>query len=142
MKKLFLILPLVFLLCFNFGCQKAEEPAVDIAAEEAAIREAFTESQKSGPAKDVELLLSFVADDALSFAGDKEAMREWYTNTFSKGRYWANEKITKLEISASGDMGYTLATWDYFNDEGKTGSGSNVLVWKKQADGTWKMVAF
>jgi hypothetical protein len=25
MKKLFMILPLVFLLCFTFSCQKAEE---------------------------------------------------------------------------------------------------------------------
>jgi pimeloyl-ACP methyl ester carboxylesterase len=40
MKKLLMILPLVFLLCFTFGCQKqaeevAEEPAVDTAEKEA-----------------------------------------------------------------------------------------------------------
>jgi len=42
MKKLLLILPLVFLLCFAFGCQKteevAEEPVVDVEADVEAIR--------------------------------------------------------------------------------------------------------
>ena len=40
MKKLFMVLPLVFLLCFTFSCQKAEEvaeePVVDVEAEKAA----------------------------------------------------------------------------------------------------------
>jgi len=41
MKKLLMIIPLVFLLCFAFGCQKkAEEakPTVDIEAEKSAVK--------------------------------------------------------------------------------------------------------
>jgi hypothetical protein len=42
MKKLFMILPLVLVLCFTFSCQQgeevAEEPAVDIAADVESIR--------------------------------------------------------------------------------------------------------
>lgn len=42
MKKLLMILPLVFLLCFAFGCQKAEEvseePAVDVEASEEGVK--------------------------------------------------------------------------------------------------------
>jgi len=42
MKKLFMIIPLVILLCFAFGCQKgeevAEEPAVDVEAREEVIK--------------------------------------------------------------------------------------------------------
>jgi proline iminopeptidase len=42
MKKLFMILPLVFLLCFAFGCQKAEEvaeePAVDVETKEEGVK--------------------------------------------------------------------------------------------------------
>ena len=41
MKKLLLILPLVFLLCITFSCQKAEEvaeePVVDVEAEREAV---------------------------------------------------------------------------------------------------------
>ncbi len=146
MKKLIMVLPLVFLLCFTFGCQQGEEeveePTVDIAAEVVAIMEVFAEKEKAGPAKDVELLMLFVADDALTIRGDKEATRKWYTDYFTNGRYWDNGTIDKLEVSASGDMAYMVNTWDYFDDEGKTGSGSNVTVWKKQADGTWKIAAF
>ena len=44
MKKLLMIIPLVFLLCFTFGCQQAEEVAEESVetnqnADEAAIRE-------------------------------------------------------------------------------------------------------
>lgn len=45
MKKQLMVLPLVFLLFFTFGFHRgeevAEEPAVDVAAEEEAIREVF-----------------------------------------------------------------------------------------------------
>ena len=55
MKKLLLILPLVFLLCFTFSCQQyleevAEEPVVDVEAEKANIRtvlDQYAEAWKS-----------------------------------------------------------------------------------------------
>ena len=69
MKQLIMILSLVLVLGFAFACQQAEqvaeEPAVDIAAEEAAIREAFTAMSAAGPAKDVDILLSYCADDVI-----------------------------------------------------------------------------
>jgi uncharacterized protein (TIGR02246 family) len=150
MKKLRMILPLVLLLCFTFNCQKAEEvakePAVDIAAETEAVREAFLTQAKAGPAKDVELVMSYVADDAVQAGvGDKEAIREGYTNYFSKGRYWNNSSVDKVEVSASGDLAYVIASWENYRDEEgetSTGKGSNVFVLKKQTDGTWKIVAF
>jgi ketosteroid isomerase-like protein len=147
MKKLLMILPLIFLLCFTFSCQKAEEkaeePAVDIAAEEEAIREVFAAQGKAGPAKDIELFMSYMAEDLVCAGiGDKDAVREWYSNWFSKGNYFNNGAIEKIEVSASGDMAYTVCSWELFNDEGSRGRNSNVLVWKKQADGTWKQVAY
>ena len=46
MKKLLMIIPLVFLLCLTFSCQKqaeevAEEPVVDVEAEKANIQSVF-----------------------------------------------------------------------------------------------------
>ena len=151
MKKLFMILPLVLVLCFTFSCQKgeevAEEPAVDIAAEIEAVKEAFWKGQKAGAAKDAETLFSTVADDVM-FSGnppmDKAAAYEFYVGWFAKGRYWDNSAIDRIEVSASGDMAYVVFHWEYFRDEEgetSTGNGSNVTVYKKQADGTWKMVA-
>lgn len=146
MKNLFVILSLAAVLCTGFSCQKGAEggqgPAVDIAAETEALREAFFASQEAGPEKDVDLLLPFVAEDALTSVGDKDAVREWYTNYFSQGRSWDNPAIDKIELSASGDMAYTVCTWEYFDAGVSAGKGSNLIVWKKQSDGTWKMAAF
>jgi len=150
MKKLLLILPLVLLLCFSFGCQQAEEvaeePAVGIAAETEAVREAFWVQANAVKAKDAELLVSTWADDFISSRGDKEATREWFTDRFAQGRFEDNFSIDKIEISASGDLGYIAFSFEYFRiEEGKTtstGKGFNVQVWKKQADGNWKSVAF
>jgi ketosteroid isomerase-like protein len=147
MKKLSMILPLAVVLCFAFSCQKTEEvtekPAVDIASEVEAIREVFAAQGKAGPAKDVDLFVSYMTDDVVcAGVGDKEAIREWYSNWFSKGNYWDNGTIEKIEVSASGDMAYTVCSWELFNDEGSRAKNSNVLVWKKQADGTWKCVAY
>jgi len=141
---------LVFLLCFTFSCQKAEEvaeePAVDIVAETEAVRDAFLTQAKAGPAKDVKLVMSYVADDAVQVGvGDKEAIREGYINYFSKGRYWDNTSIDKVEVSASGDLAYVIASWENYRDEEgetSTSKGGKLFVLKKQADGTWKIVAF
>jgi len=146
MKKLFVILPLVLVLCFVSGCLQtdrvAEEPAVDIAAETDAIREAFAENHKAGPAKDADLFVSIMTADVYSPGlGGKEAIREWYANWFSKGNYWDNGIIEKIEISRSGDMAYTACKWELFNEEGSRGNTTGVIVWKKQADGTWRQVA-
>jgi len=143
MKKLLMSIPLIILLCFTFSCEVAKKPAVDIEAEVEAIQEVFVTQGKAGPAKDVELFVSYMTEDVVvAGVGDKEAVREWYSNWFSKGNYWDNGSIEKIEVSASGDMAYTVCSWELFNDEGSRGRNSNILVWKKQAGGTWKIVAF
>ncbi|MFC2141848.1 YybH family protein [Acidobacteriota bacterium] len=149
MKKLFMILALVLVLCFAYGCEmfkEPEEPAVDIAAETEAVREGFWVAANAITAKDAELAASTWADDMISFSGDKEATREWFTNRFAQGFQYDNYSLDKIEISASGDFGYVAFSFDYVREEeGEaevTGKGYNVSVWKKQADGTWKQVAF
>jgi len=149
MKKLLMILPLVLVLCFTFSCQKgeevAEEPAVDIAAETEALKQAFGELAKAAKAKDLELMASKWADDLISFMGDREAIRAFFAERFEQG-ISMEYSLDKIDISASGDLGYTAFSFEAFKvEEGETISmdkGFNVSVWKKQADGTWKQVAF
>jgi ketosteroid isomerase-like protein len=73
MKKLFMILPLVILLCFTLSCQKAEEvaeePAVDIAAEEAAIKETMKKSFEGLNKHDIEIHLSTLIEDYETWSG-------------------------------------------------------------------------
>ena|SRR5438270_487305 len=52
--------------------------------------------------------------------------------------------VHEAEVSASGDMGYTWGTYELRgeNEQGKrtTTYGKYVTIWKKQADGSWKVV--
>jgi ketosteroid isomerase-like protein len=152
MKKLLLILPLVILLCFAFGCQIAEEfaeePAVDIAAEEEALRETCEAWLQIGPEHDLDSIMSYLADDVISVGAtmqDKEGMRKFYSDFFSTGGYWTNPSIVRVKVSKSGDLGYTTISFEkveIVDGETTTTKGGINCIWGKQADGTWKVVAF
>jgi ketosteroid isomerase-like protein len=51
---------------------------------------------------------------------------------------------TMAFASAAGDLGYTLGTWQStrYNDAGRgqVSTGKYVTIWRKQADGSWKVV--
>ncbi len=151
MKKLLMILPLVFLLCFSFSCQQAEEvaeePAVDIAAEEEALRETCKAWLLDEFKHDLEHSMSYLADDVISVGAtmqDKEGMRKSYTDFFSTGGYWTNQSIVRVKVSKSGDLGYTTVSFEtveIVDGETTTHKGGINFIWGKQADGTWKVVA-
>jgi ketosteroid isomerase-like protein len=52
--------------------------------------------------------------------------------------------VNEAEVSAGGDMGYTWGTYEFRgeNEQGKriTTYGKYVTIWKKQPDGSWKVV--
>ncbi len=68
MKKLIFILPLVFLLCLTFSCQKAEEvaeePVVDVGAEKASIQSVFDQYAEAWKAKNIDLFAEIFSHDA------------------------------------------------------------------------------
>jgi uncharacterized protein (TIGR02246 family) len=78
MKKLFMILPLVLVLCFTFGCQKAKEvaeepePVVDIEAEKAEVKALIDDFVLGWETEDSELFSKIFAhdDDMIMFGTD------------------------------------------------------------------------
>ena len=151
MKKLLMIMSLVLVLCFTFGCQKGEEvveePAVDIVAEEEALSETCEAWLLDGTKHDLEHNMSYLADDVISVGAtmqDKEGMRKFYSDFFSTGGYWTNQSIVRVKVSKSGDMGYTTVSFEtveIVDGETTTTKGGINFIWGKQADGTWKVVA-
>ncbi len=146
MKKLFAVLTTVLVLAVS-GCA----PQVDVEAEAAAIREAIdVEWLKAAQAKDVEGWLSFYTDDALMLppntpiATGKEAIRALLSELVANPGFAINLQTTQVEVSRAGDLAYSLNTYELtLNDpEGKpvTERGKGVFGWKKQPDGTWKVV--
>lgn len=153
MKKLLMILPLVVLLCFTFGCEKedddvAEELAVNIEAEREAVLAADMAWSNAFREKNMEGMTSPLADDcAISGADnfkDKAWYQEYWTEQFSQeGREtsWVTDKVT---VADSGDLAYTLSTAEHVSiveGETRTSKQAFLAVWKKQADGSWKIIA-
>ena len=144
MKKLLLIVA-TLLVFASSGCA----PHVDTAAEEAAIRNAAdVEQLNAAKARDVEGLLTFHTDNASMLPPDapiatgKEAIRELWTDIIASPSVgW---QTSAVEVSSAGDLAYSRGTYELAvtDAEGNpaTEIGKWVDVWKKQPDGTWKLV--
>ncbi len=101
-------------------------------------------------AKDLEKCLTFYAEDGERYAtgspliAGKAALRkEWEKYLTAPGGFrWTTSKV---EVSRSGDLGYETGTFvitsQDTNQRTTTTNGKYVLVWRKQGDGKWKVVA-
>ncbi|MFC1554126.1 YybH family protein [candidate division KSB1 bacterium] len=144
MKKAFVLLMSIAAFLIT-GCGQS----VDIEAEKAAVLAADTALMKAYNDKDTELVMSFYTDDfRQGIAGatgfrDKERCRELNVTWFEQGWQW-NWNTETVEVSSSGDLAYTFSIFDFFriNEEGTEvhNRGGGVFVWKKQDDGSWKIV--
>ena len=90
--------------------------------------------------------LNFVADDGVLLRNNalikgKDSIKVFMKNSTSTGLSWAPSFV---DVSASGDLGYTYGTYTYkYQDSlGNTKSSQGIFhtVWKRQADHTWKFV--
>ena len=110
MKKLFMVIPLVFLLCFTFSCQKgeevAEEPVVDVEAEKAAIRETMKKALDGLNNHDIQTHLSTLTEDFESWSGrgEKNAREKLFTEL------WEWQKNAKYNVVE--ELGITFISPD------------------------------
>jgi uncharacterized protein (TIGR02246 family) len=152
MKKLFFIVSLVLLFCLVvYGQQQAEKPrlSVNTKTELAAIREMYAAWAKAFEAKDVDRICSFFTDDFVIPYGDSLQDKKWYREflikRISEGMAWKINLPDRVEVSASGDLAYTVGYYDYTvvtKGEAKTTKSCGLDVLKKQKDGSWKFVSF
>ena len=146
MKKLLMIIPLVFLLCFTFSCQAYEEkPTVDIEADVAAIESLTNQVMKAFNEGDLEAFMATIADNAVHMPPGypvligKEAIRNWYT--FDKISF--DVTISSDEIEICGDWAIQRATWKGSwtqKDSGETTQfeAKDIYIHRRQPDGSWK----
>jgi uncharacterized protein (TIGR02246 family) len=151
MNKLLMVIPLVFLLCFTFGCQQgeevAEEPLVDVAAEEEAIRKLTTDWFADELSRDMEASLSYLAPDAMfQFEGaptvvGTTAIRAAYEEIFKLPfTDWMIEPRTVV-VAASGDLAYDIGSFKmvFEGPEGRTEAPQkSTIIWRKLED-QWKV---
>lgn len=120
------------------------------AADEAAIRDADAQWAKTAEANDLEGTVAYYVEDAsllppnAPIANGKQAIRAIWASLLGPGTT-ISWQASKVEVARSGDMASIVGTYQLtmkdpqgnpVNDKGKF-----VEVWKKQADGKWKVVA-
>jgi ketosteroid isomerase-like protein len=132
------------------GTQAVNAQSETRAADERAIREAELEWWGVTIAKNLERTVAFYADDASMFppnapiATGKEAIRAVWSQLLTTPGVAISGQTTKVEASRGGDLGYSIGTYELITPDpaGKpvTDHGKYVVVWKKQADGSWKVM--
>lgn len=74
----------------------------------------------------------------------RDDIKKSYGAGFALPGFYINGTIQEVQVARSGDIGYTLVPWDsYFtNESGEKieAKGLNLLVWKKQTNGTWRVI--
>lgn len=151
MKKLLMLIPLVFLCCL--GCQQGErvlvERKADVEADIQAIRNITDKWQIAINAGDLDTLMSFYSDDAVKIppnepaVAGKEAIRRGYKKLFEENVRQEIHVIADIKIS--GDLAVTNTTWTLPNAP-ETAEGSSkptgnwIRIFRKQPDGSWKII--
>ena len=130
------------------GCAQQPEPN-DLDAAKAALMEADRAWSETPPSADA--FTAFTAEGAhflnvdAPLAVGREQIRESISLLFNAPGLALQWKASSAEVSSSGDLGYTLGTFELtVNDaEGNpvTRQGKYATIWRKQADGSWKVEA-
>jgi uncharacterized protein (TIGR02246 family) len=137
--------------CSNSNTKTPPQPPDTRAADEAAIRAAVIEWSKAAQAKDLNKAVSFYADDAKQFADrgplaeGKDNIRTAWEQMLALPGPGLTFATTGVEVAHAGDMAYEYGTYDFATKDKKgkiiDEKGKYVVVWKKQADGSWKVAA-
>ena len=148
----FTVVPLAGLLLLA-GCNTAppSAPAVDIAAEQAKLRDLEAAWVKDAAAKDIDKCVAHYADDAVLMlpgapaAKSKDAIRAAWKGMLDDPNTKLNFSSDRIEVSASGELATTNGSYTTTMTNPKTkkimeDKGSYLTVYKKQADGSWKAV--
>jgi len=132
------------------GCDR-EAPIDTRAADERAIRAEDASGLKAAQAKDLNGAVANYAEDAFwlppnaPIVKGKDGIRAGWAVLLASPGFSIDWQITKLEVARSGDLAYTLYAYQMsmLGPDGKliADHGKDMAVWKKQQDGTWRMVA-
>jgi ketosteroid isomerase-like protein len=135
------------LVLFLPGCSQ-QQPDTR-AADEAALRAADLAWAKAADSKQLDSTLTFYADDAIGMYPNapmltsKESIRKALADAFALPGFSEKCELVNAVAPRSGDIGYTYGTYVATMNDAKgkpmTDHGKYLTIWKKQADGKWKV---
>lgn len=133
----------VALLC---GCAHR----VDVAKERKALMDADTQFARDTAERGVEGWVSWFTDDGTMYppardaiegrAAIREQMGDLYDPRSGQGGLRLDWQPIRAEVSESGELGWTTGTSKLVTTGGMR-QGRYITVWRKQADGSWKVWA-
>ena len=151
MKKLFTILPLVFLLCLTFSCQKSEKadekPAIDTEADVAAIKALLANNSTVINSGDLDGWLAQFTDDAVFMNPNAEtltgveASRMYATPVFEQFDHEIVITVDEVKVSSDWAFARWSFTWKFTPKAGGDTvqeKGKEIWIFKRQADNSWK----
>lgn len=124
-------------------------PQDDPAAKAKALSKLDDEWSAAAGKKDVELVASFYAEDAVAYppnepvAVGRSAAKKVWAAYFAEPTFAISWKTTHAEVAKSGELGFTSGTYEASYMEGDkkvVEKGKYLCNWKLQKDGTWKAV--
>lgn len=130
--------------------QKPAEMSDTRAADEATIRSADADWANAAAAKDLDKCMSYYEDDAVLFSPGSPAVlgKDDIRNVIQRmlsAPMQLNINVASVDVARSGDLAMDRGTVQaaVADKKGKTTTQTSeyVLVWKKQADGSWKIAA-
>ena len=148
-----LLIPATAMVLLTACTQAPPPPPPDTrAADEKAIRDQETAAGQAWTAKDPDKILALYADDATLMLPNtpamsgKAAMAPAIKGALADPNFSLTIQNTSVEASKSGDLGYVRGSYVVHQSDPKTKKammekGNYVIVYKKQADGSWKIAA-
>ncbi len=145
MKRLFFAAAILVLL----GSAEARPPAGSPAGTYALMKtdQAFNDATA---VRGLEGFRSFLAEDVATLRPDKpvitgkDAVAELWRPLLTNPALAIRWQPLRAAISNGGDLGYTIGSYEITrsDEQGKraAGTGKYVTIWRKQRDGSWKVV--
>jgi ketosteroid isomerase-like protein len=93
--------------------------------------------------------MEFMAEDGALIRGagtlqGQPAVRDAITKMFADTSFTLTWEPLQVDVGSGGDLGYTVGHWVARFRDAKGAPGSNtgryLTVWKREADGSWKVV--
>ncbi|TMB25266.1 MAG: DUF4440 domain-containing protein [Deltaproteobacteria bacterium] len=123
---------------------------VDVARERKALMDADAQFARETGERGVEAWASWFAEDGTMFparidpvqgrAAIRELMSDLYDPRTGRGALKLEWQPTRAEVSQSGELGWTTGVSRSVTPDGER-RGKYITIWRKQADGTWKVSA-
>jgi ketosteroid isomerase-like protein len=149
MKLFLLSLAIAFLFAIVLFSNPQSSASASAKADGDTLRQLEANFMKAAADRGSQGYMSFYADDAAELPNGEDMLQG--KETIAKTMGFLDDKNNHLtwtpvhaDMAASGDLGYTYGTYE-FRSKDKDGKptveyGKYASIWKKQKDGSWKVV--